>query len=55
MVVVRGRLKCSRSTWTPLAEVARILADWTGGRQRLTSGSLVALLTQGGATKLEAC
>ena len=47
--------QCSRSSWTPLPEVARILVSWTGGEERLVSGSLVAMVTQGGETKLESC
>ena len=47
--------ECFRSSWTPLAEVARILTDWTEGRARLSSGSLVALLTQAGSTSLQSC
>jgi len=44
-----------KSTWTPLEEVARIMAEWTKGKGRLVSGSLVALITQSGNTRLETC
>ena len=44
-----------RSTWTPLSEVGKIMLNWTAGEQRFQSGSLVALVTSGGVTRLEAC
>jgi len=44
-----------KSSWTPLEEVARIMAEWTKGKERLESGSLVALITQDGSTRLETC
>jgi len=43
------------STWTPLSEVGKIMLNWTAGEQRFQSGSLVALVTSGGVTRLEAC
>jgi len=43
------------STWTPLSEVGKIMLNWTKGEQRFQSGSLVALVTTGGVTRLEAC
>ena len=44
-----------RSTWTPLAEVGRLLLAWTQGRERFQSGSLVSLVTSGGQTRTERC
>jgi len=44
-----------KSSWTPLSEVASILADWAAGKGRLESGSLVALITTQGTTRLEPC
>ena len=44
-----------RSTWTPLAEVGRIMLSWTQHKERFQSGSLVALVTTGGQTRMEAC
>jgi len=41
------------STWTSLEEVARILSDWTNGKERFDSGSLVAIITQASKTRLE--
>merc|ERR1711936_300213 len=41
------------STWTGLAEVASILDNWTQGKERFDSGSLVAIVTKGGKTSLE--
>jgi len=43
------------STWTPLSEVGRIMMNWTQGRERFQSGSLVALVTAAGVTRMEAC
>jgi len=43
------------STWTPLAEVGRLLLAWTEGRERFQSGSLVSLVTRGGRTRTERC
>jgi len=39
-----------RSTWTPLTEVAKTLTKWIENKERPSSGSLVSLLTENGAT-----
>jgi len=44
-----------KSSWTPLEDVCRILSDWTDGKDRLDSGSLVAIITQAGKTRMEKC
>jgi len=43
------------SKWTPLEEVARVMQAWAEGRERFETGSLVALVTSGGKTRLERC
>jgi len=41
-----------KSAWTPLSEVAAILTKWIQNRERPSSGSLVAMLTEKGTTFL---
>jgi len=40
------------STWTSLNEVARIMTNWLNNKERPSTGSLVAILTENGSTFL---
>eukprot|EP01012_Entosiphon_sulcatum_P015508 TRINITY_DN20463_c0_g1_i1.p2 TRINITY_DN20463_c0_g1~~TRINITY_DN20463_c0_g1_i1.p2 ORF type:complete len:237 (-),score=34.86 TRINITY_DN20463_c0_g1_i1:11-721(-) len=48
-----GMPQADTSSWTPLPFVADLVHTWAEGKERPQSGSLVSLVTQSGATRIE--